>query len=244
MRRKKLGRYGITLIIFAAIFQLIALSLDQAVIQLEDRYRNVEERNANYLQEKLFALENNRKIGENIRAASFQLFIISALSPYSKESNHDPVKKEYYQKILRSQYLLTKDIIGDSRNDFLCSLTWNVTYFDRTKPEKICDLFHNIGEVNWKIYLGLGGKLKGKDAKLNNPSYENVQYILRFNEVYLNRLLKVFSKKQTQLTEKLKKSNVEIYNINQKKQLFLLFSMIAQLLSFLFLLILFRRILR
>ena len=243
MRRKKLGRYGITLIIFAAIFQLIALSLDQAVIQLEDRYRNVEERNANYLQEKLFALENNRKIGENIRAASFQLFIISAMNPYSK-APHESLKKEFYQKILRSQYLLTKDIIGDSRNDFLCSLTWNRTIFDETKPEKACKIIHDIGLVNWKIYLGLSGKLKGKDAELNSPSYETVQYALRFNEIYFNRLLTVFGKKQIQLVAKLKKSNVEIYSINQQKQIFLLFSMISQLLSFLFLLILFRRLLK
>ena len=150
----------------------------------------------------------------------------------------------FYQKILRSQYLLTKDIIGDSRNDFLCSLTWNRTIFDETKPEKACKIIHDIGLVNWKIYLGLSGKLKGKDAELNSPSYETVQYALRFNEIYFNRLLTVFGKKQIQLVAKLKKSNVEIYSINQQKQIFLLFSMISQLLSFLFLLILFRRLLK
>ena len=154
------------------------------------------------------------------------------------------LKKTIQQKILRSQYLLTKDIIGDSRNDFLCSLTWNVTYVDETRPTNVCRLFNNIGKGNLETYLGLSGKAKGKYAEFNYPSSEHVQYLLRFNEINFNRLLKVFSKKQTQLTKKLTKTNAEIYNINQKKQLFLLFSMISQLLSFLFLLILFRRILR
>ena len=36
MRRKKLGIYGITLVILAGLFQLITLSLDQVVIQLEE----------------------------------------------------------------------------------------------------------------------------------------------------------------------------------------------------------------
>ena len=75
MRRKikMLGPYGIFLIIIAGIFQLTALSLDQAVIQFEDKYRETQDKNSKNSQEQEFALETNRKIGQNIETASFQL---------------------------------------------------------------------------------------------------------------------------------------------------------------------------
>ena len=44
MRRKKLGTYGIFLVLIAGFFQLITLSLDQFVIQLEEKNRIIEEK--------------------------------------------------------------------------------------------------------------------------------------------------------------------------------------------------------
>ena len=49
---------------------------------------------------------------------------------------------------------------------------------------------------------------------------------------------------ESKVLEDLYNFNNRQYTLNQKKQLYLLFSMVAQLVSFLFLLLLFRRILK
>ena len=63
MRRKKLGNYGVILIILAGFFQLITLSLDQYVIQIEENNRTIIEKISNHSNERNYSLENNRLIG-------------------------------------------------------------------------------------------------------------------------------------------------------------------------------------
>ena len=65
-----------------------------------------------------------------------------------------------------------------------------------------------------------------------------------YNEYYLDILLKYFGNMESKVLEDLYNFNNRQYTLNQKKQLYLLFSMVAQLVSFLFLLLLFRRILK
>ena len=71
-----------------------------------------------------------------------------------------------------------------------------------------------------------------------------IQQDLGYVEYYLDILLKYFGMVGDQLFESLYVLNNDQYVINQNKQLYLLFSMVSQLISFLFLLLLFRRILK
>ena len=243
MRRKKLGFFGIIIIIFAGFFQLISLSLDQAVIQIEDKYRVVQERNSKILEDQNSALSNNRKIGQIIRSASFQLFVLSSLNLRQQEQNVEidlkSTKDHFYAKILMSHVIIIKDIFFDETNkSLLCQKFLDIKKNDKIEKVSFCDHFINIEKASYSI---------SQSIVADPPvpvDYNYVQYLIRYNESYFNQLLEFFGKTENELTDQLYKINIELYNINQRKQLFLLFSMISQLLSFLFLLVLFRRILK
>ena len=255
MRRKikMLGPYGIFLIIIAGIFQLTALSLDQAVIQFEDKYRETQDINLKNSQEQEFALETNRKIGQNIETASFQLFVLSSLglNDESISSNLKESKDFFYADILMRQMMLINDVFTDDNNrSRLCKKIWTVKELGKEDNKKvnICDHFEEIRTANLDFYTLLRGLKPGKHAVLNEKFDEKTKYVatqvaIQYNEYYFNDLLNIFGEIESELFENINKTNLELYDINQKKQIFLLFSMISQLLSFLFLLILFRRIL-
>ena len=255
MRRKikMLGPYGIFLIIIAGIFQLTALSLDQAVIQFEDKYRETQDINLKNSQEQEFALETNRKIGQNIETASFQLFVLSSLglNDESISSNLKESKDFFYADILMRQMMLINDVFTDDNNrSRLCKKIWTVKELGKEDNKKvnICDHFEEIRKSNFVFYNLLTGNTPHLFSDLNEKfseksKYASAQLMIRYNEIYFNDLLNIFGEIESELFENINKTNLELYDINQKKQLFLLFSMISQLLSFLFLLILFRRIL-
>ena len=109
---------------------------------------------------------------------------------------------------------------------------------DKVLDVEVCPRFTSINDAIAKWINHLDSN-KGK-----NIDYEQVQMNIDYNEYYLDILLKYFGNMESKVLEDLYNFNNRQYNLNQKKQVYLLFSMVAQLVSFLFLLLLFRRILK
>ncbi len=248
MRRKKLGNYGITLVILAGLFQLITLSLDQLVIQLEENNRVLSDKISKKTYEQSFYLENNRKIGDIIRSSSFKNIIISS-ADYGKDyvEYEKSIKFTFYRSVLKSHGYLVNEIFSDEsvRNNLCKKKIRDITpkyqiefISDKVLDVDVCPRFTSINDAisKWINYLDSS---EGK-----NTDYEQVQMNIDYNEYYLDILLKYFGNMESKALEDLYNLNNRQYTINQKKQFYLLFSMIAQLISFLFLLLLFRRILK
>ena len=251
MRRKKLGIYGITLVILAGLFQLITLSLDQLVIQLEENSRVVSDKISKKTYEQSFYLENNRKIGDIIRSSSFKNIIISSAdySKYGKDyvEYEKSVKFTFYRSVLKSHAYLVNEIFSDEsvRNNLCKKKIRDITpkhqiefISDKVLDVEVCTRFTTINDAisKWINYLD------SWEGKITD--YEQVQMNIDYNEYYLDILLKYFGNMESKVLEDLYDFNNHQYTLNQKKQLYLLFSMVAQLISFLFLLLLFRRILK
>ena len=112
MRRKKLGIYGITLVILAGLFQLITLSLDQVVIQLEEDNRIISDKISKKNKEKEFALENNRRIGEIIRSSHFQSLIISSFDFENQYLEYGNYMKTYFSRnSMKSNKNVLRDVL-------------------------------------------------------------------------------------------------------------------------------------
>ena len=248
MRRKKLGIYGITLVILAGLFQLITLSLDQLVIQLEENSRVVSDKISKKTYEQSFYLENNRKISDIIRSSSFKNIIISS-ADYGKEyvEYEKSIKYTFYRSVLKSHAFLVSEIFSDEnvRNNLCKKKIRDITPIDQIEfisdkvlDVEVCPRFTSINDAIAKWINHLDSN-KGK-----NIDYEQVQMNIDYNEYYLDILLKYFGNMESKVLEDLYNFNNRQYTLNQKKQLYLLFSMVAQLVSFLFLLLLFRRILK
>ena len=249
MRRKKLGIYGITLVILAGLFQLITLSLDQLVIQLEENSRVVSDKISKKTYEQSFYLENNRKIGDIIRSSSFKNIIISS-ADYGKEyvEYEKSIKYTFYRSVLKSHAFLVSEIFSDEsvRNNLCKKKKFRditpIDQFefisDKVLDVEVCPRFTSINDAIAKWINHLDSN-EGK-----NIDYEQVQMNIDYNEYYLDFLLKYFGNMESKVLEDLYNFNNRQYTLNQKKQLYLLFSMVAQLVSFLFLLLLFRRILK
>ena len=248
MRRKKLGIYGITLVILAGLFQLITLSLDQLVIQLEENSRIVSDKISKKTYEQSFYLENNRKISDIIRSSSFKNIIISS-ADYGKEyvEYEKSIKYTFYRSVLKSHAFLVSEIFSDEnvRNNLCKKKIRDITPIDQIEfisdkvlDVEVCPRFTSINDAiaKWVNHLD------SNDGK--NIDYEQVQMNIDYNEYYLDILLKYFGNMESKVLEDLYNFNNRQYTLNQKKQLYLLFSMVAQLVSFLFLLLLFRRILK
>ena len=109
---------------------------------------------------------------------------------------------------------------------------------DKVLDVEVCPRFTSINDAIAKWINHLDSN-EGK-----NIDYEQVQMNIDYNEYYLDFLLKYFGNMESKVLEDLYNFNNRQYTLNQKKQLYLLFSMVAQLVSFLFLLLLFRRILK
>ena len=246
MRRKKLGNYGVILIILAGFFQLITLSLDQYVIQIEENNRTIIEKISNHSNEKNYSLENNRLIGSIMRHSFFENLIISAMDFDNKYKEYtDNTKRYFYRNIFKSQHELLGGIISDVNiRDNLCNKTFrDIIPAERAKlvPEKILKL-ETCKQFEYVKKKALDGVsyLDNYVPKDFSGTQINVDYI----EYFLDALLLYFGETQNKKKNILYELNNELHLINQKKQLFLLFSLVSQLLSFLFLLILFRRILK
>ncbi len=249
MRRKKLGINGIILVVLAGLFQLMTLSLDQLVIQLEEKNRIIEDKVSKKTYEKEFYLENNRKIGSIIRSSSFKNIIISS-SNFGEDYKEfdDNFKSYFYRQVLKSHIILIESIFADEiiLNN-LCGKKIREIIIPKDHIELLSNKVLDVETCKrfTSIINALNKWIKYFDVnEPDNINYESVQSNIDYNEFYLDYLLKYFGSIETKKTEELYNLNNSQYSINQKKQLFLLFSMVAQLISFLFLLLLFRRILK
>ena len=248
MRRKKLGLYGITLVVLAGLFQLITLSLDQLVIQLEEKNRVINDKISKNSYEQQFYLESNRKIGEILRDSSFRSIIVTSTN-FGKDNEiyENYFKYQSYHSVLKRNNLLLRDIFSnESIRINLCGKKFR-DIINRDQIQFMSDeiLDDDICKRYDMIILAINGWL----IYLNNNEVEDLKFpkvleLVDYNEYYLDFLLKYFGSMEDKKIENLKDLNNNQYEINQNKQLYLLFSMVSQLLSFLFLLLLFRRILK
>ena len=247
MRRKKLGIYGITLVILAGLFQLITLSLDQVVIQLEEDNRIISDKISKKNKEKEFALENNRRIGEIIRSSHFQSLIISSFDFENQYLEYGNYMKTYFSRnSMKSNKNVLRDVLADEQTlQTLCDKKFKdiipkneIEYVpDHVLKTNVCDQFTYILKT-------LSSRIEYFDNYNKIENWDVIQQDLGYVEYYLDILLKYFGMVGDQLFESLYVLNNDQYVINQNKQLYLLFSMVSQLISFLFLLLLFRRILK
>jgi len=255
VRRGKLNNFGWLLVLLAGLFQIITLIFDQSVIQMEEKNRaNNFDLNRN--NELRFSYLQIAKRADEINFSHRKILWINEPATFNRE------KKEFlYYTILFDQTRLMEDVFRDDDviNEFK----------DKTFDQRIDDNPENFKVVNYKKYfdelikenhyisdrININLKYNSEywhqpDGKIREENGEKIstvtvlRRIISHNSSYINVFVVDMFSIIDEIEKNLHNINKDIYNISREKQLFLLFGFVAQLLSILSLLILFRNFLK
>ena len=247
MRRGKgkLGKFNWRLVLFAGIFQIITFIFDQAVIQYEEKNRNVNFQILSLSETRSAYLKMNNRVNDFLLAFENSVFFVTS-------SNFSSNKKKYlYFANVFDQTRLMEDIINDSMiKNALSSKTIEAGDLDDPDykikvykfEEYIRILIANNHWLSDEITKDPDSGFEGADGKFYAVE-DGIRAHVEHNNFYLHDLLNVLATLNVESSIKLRELINNSSLIESRKQLMLLSGVVAQLFSLLFLLILFRNIL-
>ena len=247
MRRNKgkLNKFNWRLVLFAGIFQIITFVFDQAAIQYEEKNRAVNFKILSLSESRSAFLKMNNRVNDFLLAFENSVFFVTS-------SNFSSNKKKYlYFANVFDQTRLMEDII----NDFMVKDALKVKTIeagDLDDPdyklknfkfeEYIRVLIENNHWLTEEISKDPDRMFEGAPGKWYSAE-DGIKAHVEHNNFYLNDLITVLGELNVEASIMLQELVNNSSVIETRKQLMLLLSVVAQLLSLLFLLILFRNIL-
>ena len=256
MRRGSLNKFSWSMVLFAGLFQIFTLVLDQIVIQKQDEHRILNFERSSSMEKRNLLLDTNKRVSNSYKSNDFLVFILSA-------SNISAEKKDFlYFSGLFDQTRLIEDIFRDgyikkifskkiiraadrsSYPDFKFKDYNLVEYFNLLAEDnhKTSDEITENFAINSEYYyvdgeiltLEDGTKLKTSDV-IQSYVQHNIYYLDQFNTAVLEEL--------TKIENNIRSINENLYKNNSLRQIYLLSGVSTQLLSLFFLLLLFRDLL-
>ena len=241
----KLSSFNWKLVLFAGIFQIISFVFDQVAIQYEEKNRDIKFKILSTSESRSAYLKMNNRVQDFLLAFENSVFFVTS----SKLSSNK--KKYLFFANVFDQTRLMEDIINDFMvKKALKSKTIEAGNLDledyKIKTYKFEEYIRILIEQNlWlteEISKDPDSGFAGKDDKYY-PVEDGIRAHVEHNNFYLNDLINVLAELNTEASIMLQELVNNSSVIETRKQLMLLFSVVAQLLSLLFLLILFRNIL-
>ena len=241
----KLSSFNWKLVLFAGIFQIITFVFDQAAIQYEEKNRDTKFKILSVSESRSAYLKMNNRVQDFLLAFENSVFFVA-----SSKLSSDKKKYLFFANVF-DQTRLMEDII----NDFMVKKALEsktIEAGDLDDPDYklknfkyetyIRTLIENNHWLSEEISKDSDGMFEGEPGKWY-PAEDGIRAHVEHNNYYLNDLLNVLAKLNVEASIALKELVNNSSIIETRKQLMLLLSVVAQLLSLLFLLILFRNIL-
>ena len=213
------------MVLFAGLFQIISYALDQGAIQVDEKVREYQYQMVSVSESRSAYLRMNNRVGTFLKVFEDTIIL-------SKASNFDDDTLRFlYFSIIFDQTRLIEDILGDNmiKEDFK-----NKEILLENKKINYLDGFNKIIKFNYDLTTKIE----------NDPNLtpDHILYNAKYNNDYINDMIGDLGNEGDIIVEKLKKLTQNVSEIQLLKQKLLLTSVTTQLISLLFLLVLFRNI--
>ena len=209
------------MVLFAGLFQIISYGLDQGAIQVDEKVREYQYQMVSVSESRSAYLRMNNRVGTFLKVFEDTIIL-------SKASNFDDDTLRFlFFSIIFDQTRLIEDILEDNmiKEDFK-----NKKILIENKKINYLDAFDKIIKSNYDLE--------------NNPNLapDHILVNVKYNNNYINDMIHDLASEGDITVEKLKKLTQNVSEIQLLKQKLLLTSVTTQLISLLFLLVLFRNI--
>ena len=225
MRRRILNKFSLYMVLFAGLFQIISYALDQGAIQVDEKVREYQYQMVSVSENRSAYLRMNNRVGTFLK-------VFEDVIMFSKASNFDDNTLRFlYFSIIFDQTRLLEDILNDNivKEDFK-----NKEILIDKKKIKYIEAFNKIINFNHNLSTEI--------EKDPNLSTDYILYNVTYNNEYLNDMIIDLGDQGDKTVKKLKILTKNVSEIQLLKQKLLLTSVTTQLISLLFLLVLFRNI--
>ncbi len=213
------------MVLFAGLFQIISYALDQGAIQVDEKVREYQYQMVSVSENRSAYLRMNNRVGTFLK-------VFEDVIMFSKASNFDDNTLRFlYFSIIFDQTRLLEDILNDNivKEDFK-----NKEILIDKKKIKYIEAFNKIINFNHNLSTEI--------EKDPNLSTDYILYNVTYNNEYLNDMIRDLGDQGDNTVKKLKILTKNVSEIQLLKQKLLLTSVTTQLISLLFLLVLFRNI--
>tara|TARA_B100001250_G_scaffold155783_1_gene133899 strand:+ start:2161 stop:2820 length:660 start_codon:yes stop_codon:yes gene_type:complete len=213
------------MVLFAGLFQIISYALDQGAIQVDEKVREYQYQMVSVSENRSAYLRMNNRVGTFLK-------VFEDVIMFSKASNFDDNTLRFlYFSIIFDQTRLLEDILNDNivKEDFK-----NKEILIDKKKIKYIEAFNKIINFNHNLSTEI--------EKDPNLSTDYILYNVTYNNEYLNDMIIDLGDQGDKTVKKLKILTKNVSEIQLLKQKLLLTSVTTQLISLLFLLVLFRNI--
>ena len=213
------------MVLLAGLFQIISYALDQGAIQVDEKVREYQYQMVSVSENRSAYLRMNNRVGTFLK-------VFEDVIMFSKASNFDDKTLRFlYFSIIFDQTRLLEDILNDNivKEDFK-----NKEILIDKKKVKYTEVFNKIINFNHNLSTEI--------EKDPNLSTDYILYNVTYNNDYLNDMITDLGDQGDKTVKKLKILTKNGSEIQLLKQKLLLTSVTTQLISLLFLLVLFRNI--
>ena len=213
------------MVLLAGLFQIISYALDQGAIQVDEKVREYQYQMVSVSENRSAYLRMNNRVGTFLK-------VFEDVIMFSKASNFDDNTLRFlYFSIIFDQTRLLEDILNDNivKEDFK-----NKEILIDKKKIKYIEAFNKIINFNHNLSTEI--------EKDPNLSTDYILYNVTYNNEYLNDMIIDLGDQGDKTVKKLKILTKNVSEIQLLKQKLLLTSVTTQLISLLFLLVLFRNI--
>ena len=213
------------MVLLAGLFQIISYALDQGAIQVDEKVREYQYQMVSVSENRSAYLRMNNRVGTFLK-------VFEDVIMFSKASNFDDNTLRFlYFSIIFDQTRLLEDILNDNivKEDFK-----NKEILIDKKKIKYIEAFNKIIDFNHNLSTEI--------EKDPNLSTDYILYNVTYNNEYLNDMITDLGDQGDITVKKLKILTKNVSEIQLLKQKLLLTSVTTQLISLLFLLVLFRNI--
>jgi len=213
------------MVLLAGLFQIISYALDQGAIQVDEKVREYQYQMVSVSENRSAYLRMNNRVGTFLK-------VFEDVIMFSKASNFDDNTLRFlYFSIIFDQTRLLEDILNDNivKEDFK-----NKEILIDKKKIKYIEAFNKIINFNHNLSTEI--------EKDPNLSIDYILYNVTYNNEYLNDMIIDLGDQGDKTVKKLKILTKNVSEIQLLKQKLLLTSVTTQLISLLFLLVLFRNI--
>jgi hypothetical protein len=213
------------MVLLAGLFQIISYALDQGAIQVDEKVREYQYQMVSVSENRSAYLRMNNRVGTFLK-------VFEDVIMFSKASNFDDNTLRFlYFSIIFDQTRLLDDILNDNivKEDFK-----NKEILIDKKKIKYIEAFNKIINFNHNLSTEI--------EKDPNLSTDYILYNVTYNNEYLNDMITDLGDQGDKTVKKLKILTKNVAEIQLLKQKLLLTSVTTQLISLLFLLVLFRNI--
>jgi len=213
------------MVLLAGLFQIISYALDQGAIQVDEKVREYQYQMVSVSENRSAYLRMNNRVGTFLK-------VFEDVIMFSKASNFDDNTLRFlYFSIIFDQTRLLEDILNDNivKEDFK-----NKEILIDKKKIKYIEAFNKIINFNHNLSTEI--------EKDPNLSTDYILYNATYNNEYLNDMITDLGDQGDKTVKKLKILTKNVSEIQLLKQKLLLTSVTTQLISLLFLLVLFRNI--